>query len=71
VLFDRHLLASPWRRQARVSVAITGILLLHSLADYPLRGAGLSCVIAVACALLARQVTAKSDSRFDHSLSGE
>lgn len=62
VLFNRHLLTSLRRRQAMASVALVAILLLHSLADYPLRGAGLSCVFALACALLSREVTAKSES---------
>lgn len=40
--------------QVQAAALISGIFLVHSLADYPLRGAGMSVVFALCCAALAQ-----------------
>lgn len=44
--------ANLW--MARMALAATAIMLAHSLVDYPLRGAAMSVIFAVLCAILAR-----------------
>ena len=42
----------PGTRLARAGTVIIGVVLLHSLVDYPLRTSAMAAVFAVACALL-------------------
>lgn len=53
------------RVQGWVAAGGTAILLLHSAADYPLRGAAASVVFALLCAILARGKAAAGNSRFE------
>lgn len=53
------------RVQGWVAAGGTAILLLHSAADYPLRGAAVSVVFALLCAILARGKAAAGNSRFE------
>jgi O-antigen ligase len=61
--------ASPHSDRARVQawVAVGGsaIFLLHSLADYPLRGAAVSVMFAIFCAIIARMAALRAKSRFE------
>lgn len=52
--------ANPMTRAAAL---MTGVLLLHSLVEFPLRTPALSCVMALGCAWLLRPVRASIDRR--------
>lgn len=57
------------RIQAQVASIGSGMLILHSLADYPLRTAASSVLFAMLCALMARSSALKGQSSFEKSLS--
>lgn len=53
------------RVQAWVAVGVSAIFIAHSLVDYPLRGAAISVVFAISCAIIARTIAMRPNSRFE------
>lgn len=53
------------RVQGWIAVGGSAIFLIHSIADYPLRGAAVSVVFAIFCAIIARTWAHGANSRFE------
>ncbi len=62
--FGRHV-SGRLALQGQVALVVTAIFLTHSLADYPLRGAGISVLFALCCARLAQSNLWKPQPAFD------
>jgi hypothetical protein len=68
ILHNRSLLPERRLLQALVAMVATGILLAHSLADYPLRGAGVSVCFAIFVAVIARAADGARVSKAKNSV---
>lgn len=68
ILRNRMLLPERRLLQALVAMVATSILLAHSLADYPLRGAAVSVCFAIFCAVIARAADGARTSKVKNSV---
>lgn len=68
IIRNRTLLPERRLLQALVAMVATAILLAHSLADYPLRGAGVSVCFAIFFAVIARAADGARTSKAKNSV---